>query len=103
MVADYSGENARRFTRQEDAMRDISVTRVVIKIGDQYPYAGMTGRSTPRTWTASPPGHELERMGVQSIIVTSGAIGSGSSELGLDDLQKDILHKQACAAVGQPP
>ncbi|MDH4123994.1 MAG: glutamate 5-kinase, partial [Thermoplasmata archaeon] len=44
---------------------------------------------------------ELEKMNVQSIIVTSGAIGSGSSELGLNGRQKDISEKQACAAVGQ--
>jgi glutamate 5-kinase len=82
-------------------MRDISVTRAVIKIGTNTicdedgqvdsEYLDKVARQVL----------ELEKMGIQSIIVTSGAIGSGSSELRLDDVQKDIPHKQACAAVGQ--
>jgi glutamate 5-kinase len=82
-------------------MRDISVTRAVIKIGTnticgpdgQVDSAYLDGIARQVVG--------LERMGVQSIIVTSGAIGSGSGELGLDGVQKDIPQKQACAAVGQ--
>ncbi len=44
---------------------------------------------------------EIGRSGIQCIIVTSGAIGSGSAELRLDGKNKDIAMKQACAAVGQ--
>ena len=44
---------------------------------------------------------EIGRSGIQCIIVTSGAIGSGSAELMLDGKNKDIAMKQACAAVGQ--
>ncbi len=82
-------------------MRDIRVTRAVIKIGTnticdqegQVDSVYLDGIARQVL--------ELEKMGIQSIIVTSGAIGSGSSELGLDEVQKDIPHKQACAAVGQ--
>lgn len=44
---------------------------------------------------------ELEARHIQCIVVSSGAIGAGSSELGLDGVQKDVAMKQACAAVGQ--
>ena len=82
-------------------MRDISVTRVVIKIGTNT-ICGDDGKvDSAYLDSIARQVIELERMGVESIIVTSGAIGSGSSELKLDDVQKDIPHKQACAAVGQ--
>jgi len=44
---------------------------------------------------------KLLDQGVEVLIVSSGAIGSGSSELGLDGVQKSVAMKQACAAVGQ--
>lgn len=82
-------------------MRDISATRVVIKIGTNT-ICDENGKVDSRYLDGiARQVLELERMGIQSIIVTSGAIGSGSSELGLDGVQKDIPHKQACAAVGQ--
>ncbi len=43
----------------------------------------------------------LRERDVEAIVVTSGAIGSGSAELGLDGKNKDVAMKQACAAVGQ--
>ncbi len=82
-------------------MRDISVTRAVIKIGTNT-ICDETGQVDSEYLDGiARQVLELERLGIQSIIVTSGAIGSGSSELKLDDVQKDIPHKQACAAVGQ--
>lgn len=82
-------------------MRDLKVKRVVIKVGtntictedgnvDQAYIEGLARQVL-----------ELEKQDVQSIIVTSGAIGSGSTELGLDGCNKDVAMKQACAAVGQ--
>ncbi|HSV41802.1 MAG TPA: glutamate 5-kinase, partial [Methanomassiliicoccales archaeon] len=44
---------------------------------------------------------DLNGRDIQVIIVTSGAIGSGSTELGLNDIKKNLATKQACAAVGQ--
>jgi len=82
-------------------MRDISVTRAVIKIGTNTICDEDGQVDSDYLDGIARQVLELERMGIQSIIVTSGAIGSGSSELGLDEVQKDIPHKQACAAVGQ--
>jgi glutamate 5-kinase len=45
---------------------------------------------------------ELIRMEKQVIIVTSGAIGMGSSCLGLKEKSKSVKIRQACAAIGQP-
>jgi glutamate 5-kinase len=43
----------------------------------------------------------LRRQGLQIVVVSSGAIAAGRSELGLKDRPKTIPHKQAAAAVGQ--
>ena len=82
-------------------MRHLSVKRVVIKVGTNtickkdgtvdHHYIEDLARQVV----------ELDKKKIQSIIVTSGAIGSGSSELKLNAKQKDIAEKQACAAVGQ--
>ena len=43
----------------------------------------------------------LRKQGLQIVLVSSGAIAAGRSELGLTDKPKTIPHKQAAAAVGQ--
>lgn len=43
----------------------------------------------------------IRRQGLQVIVVSSGAIAAGRSELGLTDKPRTIPHKQAAAAVGQ--
>lgn len=43
----------------------------------------------------------LHRQGIQVVVVSSGAIAAGRSELGLTDKPRTIPHKQAAAAVGQ--
>ncbi|WP_019177915.1 glutamate 5-kinase [Methanomassiliicoccus luminyensis] len=82
-------------------MRDLKAKRVVVKIGTNT--ICKSDGTVDRAYIEDVARQvvELERKGVQSIVVTSGAIGSGSSELGLDGRQKDISMKQACAAVGQ--
>lgn len=45
---------------------------------------------------------ELRAEGHHVILVTSGAIGSGRSVLGLKEKPRDVRLRQACAAVGQP-
>lgn len=82
-------------------MRSLNPKRVVIKIGTNticrqdgtvdHDYIADIARQVV----------ELESKGIQSIIVTSGAIASGSTELNLNGKNKDIAMKQACAAVGQ--
>jgi glutamate 5-kinase len=82
-------------------MRKLDAKRVVVKIGtnticrldgtiDQY-YLEAVAKQVM----------ELSARGVQTIIVTSGAIGSGITELGLERRPQDMAAKQACAAVGQ--
>lgn len=44
----------------------------------------------------------LMRGGREILIVTSGAVGMGSRELGLKRRAKDLVTRQACAAIGQP-
>lgn len=44
---------------------------------------------------------EIKSKNNEIIIVTSGAIGSGMSELGIKERPKDVKMQQACAAVGQ--
>ena len=82
-------------------MRDISPKRVVIKIGTNTVCEKDGTVDLGYIEDVSRQIIELDRRSIQSIIVTSGAIGSGSSELGLNDKKKDIAQKQACAAVGQ--
>ncbi len=43
----------------------------------------------------------LHQRGLEVIVVSSGAIAAGRSELGLTDKPRTIPHKQAAAAVGQ--
>jgi len=43
----------------------------------------------------------LHQQGLQVLVVSSGAIAAGRSELGLTDKPRTIPHKQAAAAVGQ--
>lgn len=82
-------------------MRDLNARRVVVKIGtnticradgtiDQSYLEGVARQVM-----------DLSTKGIQTIIVTSGAIGSGSTELGLDRGPQEMARKQACAAVGQ--
>jgi glutamate 5-kinase len=82
-------------------MREIVAKRVVVKIGtnticrvdgtiDQSYLEGVAKQVM-----------DLSARGIETIIVTSGAIGSGTTELGLERRPQDMAAKQACAAVGQ--
>jgi glutamate 5-kinase len=82
-------------------MREMGVKRVVVKIGtnticradgtiDQSYLEGVAKQVM-----------DLSARGIETIIVTSGAIGSGTTELGLERRPQDMAAKQACAAVGQ--
>jgi glutamate 5-kinase len=82
-------------------MRKLQAKRIVVKIGtnticrsdgtiDQSYLEGVAKQVM-----------DLSTRGIQTIIVTSGAIGSGATELGLARGPQDMAAKQACAAVGQ--
>jgi glutamate 5-kinase len=82
-------------------MRELGAKRVVVKIGTNTICRGDGTVDQAYLEDVARQVKELQLRGVQSIVVTSGAIGSGSSELGLDGKNKDVAMKQACAAVGQ--
>lgn len=82
-------------------MRKLDAKRVVVKIGTNTICRGDGTVDQAYLEDVARQVKELQLRGVQSIVVTSGAIGSGSSELGLDGKNKDVAMKQACAAVGQ--
>ncbi|MFC5051472.1 glutamate 5-kinase [Rubritalea spongiae] len=44
---------------------------------------------------------DLVKSGVPCVLVSSGAVGAGISQLGLSDYPADVRTRQACAAVGQ--
>jgi glutamate 5-kinase len=82
-------------------MRDIKPNRIVVKVGTNTICKDDGTVDQDYVEDIARQIVELDRRNIQSIIVTSGAIGSGSSELGLNSKRKDIAEKQACAAVGQ--
>ena len=44
---------------------------------------------------------KIKKKNVEILIVTSGAIGAGMSELGIEKRPSDVRMQQTCAAVGQ--
>ena len=82
-------------------MRDLQARRIVVKIGTNTICKADGTVDQAYIDEVARQVMELDREGIESIIVTSGAIGSGSSELRLDGKNKDVAMKQACAAVGQ--
>lgn len=83
-------------------MRSLKIKRVVIKIGTNIICKKDGAVDRHYIDDIARQLVELGKKKIQSIIVTSGAIGTGSAELNLDGRQKSIAEKQACAAVGQP-
>ena len=95
--------------------------RVVVKIGTNTlmrprgASARVSGVASPSSPEAASSGIDIEyiyrvaaevsdlmRAGKEIIIVTSGAIGMGARELGLEKRPTELPMRQACAAVGQP-
>lgn len=78
-----------------------AVRRVVVKVGSAVlaPGGRVDGEAVARlsaelAW--------LVRGGVETVLVTSGAVASGFRALGLEAMPRTIREKQAAAAVGQP-
>jgi glutamate 5-kinase len=75
--------------------------RVVFKVGTStlaYPNGNLNIR---RMETLVRVLSDIKNSGREVLLVTSGAIGVGASHLGLKEKPKDIVGKQAAAAVGQ--
>ncbi|OPY31367.1 MAG: Isopentenyl phosphate kinase [Methanomassiliicoccales archaeon PtaU1.Bin124] len=82
-------------------MRDLRPRRIVVKVGTNTLVRSDGRLDMDYIEDLARQIMVLDSKGIETILVTSGAIGSGSSELGLDGVQKSIAMKQACAAVGQ--
>jgi glutamate 5-kinase len=78
-----------------------TVKRIVIKIGSRV-LTDVGGALDATVIAYICDGIALLRgRGVQVVVVSSGAIAAGRSELGMTDKPKTIPHKQAAAAIGQ--
>lgn len=82
-------------------MRALQPRRVVIKIGTNTICREDGTIDQQYLESVARQIMELTVGGVEAIIVTSGAIGAGTTELGLDRRPQEVGAKQACAAVGQ--
>jgi glutamate 5-kinase len=83
-------------------MRDFSkAKRVVIKIGTNI-LTKQAGIDADYVAQIAGQVNELLKTGKNTLIITSGAIGMGASQLALVGRPHEIQMRQACAAIGQP-
>ncbi len=78
-----------------------SVKRVVIKIGSRVLTDSEGALDMAVIGNICYEIAGLRQQGLEVIVVSSGAVAAGRSELGLTDRPRTIPHKQAAAAVGQ--
>lgn len=82
--------------------RDFSgVKRVVVKVGTNL-LSDKRGINSEQISTIVQEIVNLRNRGIQVLLVSSGAIGLGSKELGRRSATKQIALRQACASIGQP-
>lgn len=77
-------------------------TRWVVKLGTGILTLPGGRLDLEQIWNLVQQVAELKRQGLEIILVTSGAIGSGMGIMGLSQRPKVIETVQACAAIGQP-
>lgn len=75
--------------------------RIVIKIGSNIVSGDKEGLDTKRISSIARDITEVQNIGYEVIVVSSGAIAAGMKKLGLKEKPRDIKLKQAAAAVGQ--
>jgi glutamate 5-kinase len=75
--------------------------RIVVKIGSNILADEAEGLDTKRISSIASDISELQELGHEIVIVSSGAVAAGMRKLGLTRKPKDIQLKQAAAAVGQ--
>ncbi len=89
------------FQRSSLQSRFDSARRVVIKVGTNV-VAGTDGDPSAHLKPLVRSMARLKRNGRQLVLVSSGAVGLGAAKLGLHQTRlRDVLTRQACAAVGQ--
>lgn len=75
--------------------------RLVIKIGSNILTSGDNGLDMERIQSIADDISNAQDKGHQIVVVSSGAVAAGMKKLGLTEKPKDIILKQASAAVGQ--
>jgi len=75
--------------------------RIVIKIGSSIIASPTEGLNIKRLSAITKDVSDIADMGIEPIIVSSGAVAAGLGKLGLKEKPKDIRLKQASAAIGQ--
>ena len=75
--------------------------RIVIKLGTGVLTSGIGKLDTTRVATLCDQVNALRQLGIEVILVSSGAVGLGMGKLKLEKRPKDLATLQACAAVGQ--
>lgn len=78
-----------------------TVKRVVIKIGSRVLTDSDGALDLAVIGRICDEMAQLRKQGLQVVVVSSGAVAAGRSELGLMNKPRTIPHKQAAAAVGQ--
>lgn len=82
--------------------RDFShIKRVVVKVGTNL-LTNKSGIETSRIEKVVSEIIGLRELGLQVLLVSSGAIGLGAKELGHTSAIKQVALRQACASIGQP-
>jgi glutamate 5-kinase len=76
--------------------------RIVVKIGSNILADSKYAINTRRIKSIASAVSSLHDMGVEVLLVSSGAVAAGMRKLGLKDKPREIKLKQAAAAVGQP-
>ncbi len=93
------GSSGRGVVMRKEVIK--SVKRVVIKIGSRVLTDSSGALDMSVIGEICDEIAMLRHQGLEIIVVSSGAIAAGRSELGLKDKPRTIPHKQAAAAVGQ--
>ncbi|MBA3070861.1 MAG: glutamate 5-kinase, partial [Nitrospirae bacterium] len=75
--------------------------RIVVKVGSNIVADEKEGLDTRRITSIASDIRDVQGMGYEVVLVSSGAVAAGMRKLGLKEKPKDIQLKQAAAAVGQ--
>lgn len=75
--------------------------RLVVKIGSNILADDQEGLNMQRISAIASEIVEIKGMGYEVVVVSSGAVAAGMKKLGLREKPKEIMLKQAAAAVGQ--
>lgn len=85
-------------------MRDFGrIKRIVVKVGTNLLSSQIGGTvDTSRIQDIARQIAGLKGEGYQMLLVSSGAVGMGAKQLGIENGVKQIAMRQACASIGQP-